>query len=59
MPTLSHELIVDMFRSRPELAPDLLESHLGCALPKFDRVEAFSAELTNVVPTEYRADSGA
>ncbi|GAA0919126.1 hypothetical protein [Virgisporangium aurantiacum] len=56
MPSLSHELIVDMFRDRPTMAADLLESQLGFTLPKFDRVEVMSADLTNVAPTEYRAD---
>lgn len=57
MPALEHELIVDMFRDRPTLAPDLLEAHLGYALPKFDRAEVTCAGLTDVVPTEYRADA--
>lgn len=56
MPALTHELIVDMFHDRPSLAADLLESHLGHVLPTFDRVQLTAAGLTDVVPTEYRAD---
>ena len=57
MPTLRHELIVSMFQGRATLAPDLLGSHLGFALPEYDRAEVMSADLTDITPTEYRADS--
>lgn len=56
MPALPHELLVDMFHSRPALAPELLSSRLPGTLPRFDSVECVSADLTDVVPTEYRAD---
>ena len=44
-----------MFRERPAFAVDLLES-LGFPIPAFDRAVAAPADLTDVVPTEYRAD---
>jgi flagellar biosynthesis/type III secretory pathway protein FliH len=50
-----HEFLVDLFRTRGELAPVLLAR---CAEISFDhtRVEPGSIDLSQVVPTEYRAD---
>ena len=45
-----------MFRNRPELAPELLRDVLGLQLPQWTEARVESAELTEVVPTEYRAD---
>src|SRR5262245_9473354 len=45
-----------MFRDRPELAAELLGGLLGLAVPAFDRADVSSGELTDIAPTEYRAD---
>lgn len=45
-----------LFRNRPMLAPELLREVLGIALPEFREARIEAAELTEVVPTEYRAD---
>lgn len=56
MPSLTHEAIVQLFRDRPALAPELLAGALGVALPVCTEVRTESADLTQVAPTEYRAD---
>lgn len=45
-----------LFRNRPELAPELLSQVLGVKLPEYTDLKLESADLTEVVPTEYRAD---
>lgn len=56
MPSLSHEMLLLLFRNRPALAPELLREALHVALPAYTEVRIESAELSDVVPTEYRAD---
>ncbi len=56
MPSHLHEVLIEMFRDRPVLAVELLAGPLGVAVPAFDRAALSSAELTDVAPTEYRAD---
>lgn len=56
MPSLLHESLLLLFRNRPGLAPLLLRKALGVALPAWTEVRIESAELTDVAPTEYRAD---
>ena len=56
MPSLAHEALLLLFRNRPELAPDLLRDALGVAVPIYAEARIESAELTDIVPTEYRAD---
>ena len=45
-----------LLRNRPELAPELLRDALHVPLPAYAEARIESAELTDVVPTEYRAD---
>jgi hypothetical protein len=54
MASFSHEFLVDLFRTRGELAPALLR-HARFAFDH-DRVEHGSIDLSQVVSTEYRAD---
>jgi hypothetical protein len=54
--TLLHEAMVLLFRNRPDLAPELLRRVFGIELPPFAEVRVASAELSEVVPREYRAD---
>src|SRR5262245_45592296 len=56
MPSLSHEALLLLFRNRPELAPELLRDSLHAAIPAYTEIRVDSAELTEVAPTEYRAD---
>jgi hypothetical protein len=56
MPSQLHETIILLFRNRPALAPELLREALGVAVPPYSEVRLDSADLTDVAPTEYRAD---
>lgn len=56
MASMQHEGLVLLFRNRPTLAPELLSQALGLPLPPYSEARVESAELTEVVPTEYRAD---
>ena len=56
MPSLLHEALVLLFRNRPTLAPELLRDTLGQSLPEYDAVEVQDADLSQITPTEYRAD---
>ncbi|HET8681366.1 MAG TPA: hypothetical protein VFM54_05780, partial [Micromonosporaceae bacterium] len=57
MPSHLHEVLIEMFRDRPSLVADLLARPLGVALPEFHKAQLSSGELTEVMPTEYRADA--
>jgi hypothetical protein len=57
MPSTLHEALVDMFRHRPSLAAELLADALGMALPAYQHAQLQSGDLTDMVPTEYRADA--
>src|SRR5262245_31441650 len=46
-----------MFRERPALAADLLAGPLGFAVPEFHKARLSAGELTDVAPTEFRADA--
>jgi len=52
-----HEGLVELFRYRPTLTPTLLTDLLGVSVPSFDEARVASSDLTNLVPTEYRADA--
>jgi hypothetical protein len=55
MPSLLHEGVVSLFRNRPALAPELLRV-LQAPLPAFESVRVADTNLTEVVPSERRAD---
>ena len=57
MPSSLHELITDMFGRQPELAAELLGGVLGVDLPSYRAARIEHAGLTDIVPTEYRADA--
>jgi hypothetical protein len=56
MASMLHEGLLALFRNRPALAPELLQGGLGLTLPAWSEARLGSAEFTQVVPTEYRAD---
>lgn len=55
MPSFDHELLVDLFREDGRLAAELLRRCAGITV-EHTRVEHRSIDLSQVVPTEYRAD---
>lgn len=56
MPTQEHEALVHLFRNRPQLAANLMRDALGVPVPADTDVTIDCADLTQVQPTEYRAD---
>jgi len=56
MPSLHHEALLELFRNRPVLAPELIRDILRIELPAFQDVRLEDTSLTEIVPTEYRAD---
>ncbi|HUG72669.1 MAG TPA: hypothetical protein VMK82_04525 [Steroidobacteraceae bacterium] len=56
MPSQQHEALLELFRNRLTLAPELLRDALHVTLPAHTAVRIESADLTQVQPTEYRAD---
>ncbi|WP_067467751.1 hypothetical protein [Nocardia amamiensis] len=57
MPTVLHEVIIDLFRQRPRLAADLLALVMDSPLPEFDHARLESGDFPDIDPTEYRADA--
>ncbi len=56
MPSLQHEALRSLFQNRPELTPILLRDALGVELPAYSSIRTESADLSQIVPAEYRAD---
>lgn len=56
MPSQQHEALLELFRNRPALAPELLRDALHVKLPPHTDVRIESTDLTQAQPTEYRAD---
>src|SRR5664279_3998037 len=56
VPSQLHDVLVRFFRNRPELAPTLLSEALGVEVPHYTEARIESADLTDVLPAEYRAD---
>ena len=56
MPSVPHEILVEFFRNCGELAPELLRLCARIDL-SYNRFELTSIDLSQVVSTEYRADS--
>jgi hypothetical protein len=56
MPSMAHEILVDLFKKRPSLAAEILVEVLGLSLPDYTEARIASADLTEIQPAEYRAD---
>src|SRR5215210_361204 len=56
MPSMAHEILVDLFKNRPSLAAEILAEVLGAALPPYTEARLVSTDLTEIQPAEYRAD---
>jgi hypothetical protein len=57
MPSMAHEILVDLFKNRPSLAAEILVEVLGVPLPDYTEARIASADLTEIQPAEYRADA--
>jgi hypothetical protein len=56
MPSMTHEILVDLFKTRPSLAAEILVEALDVSLPDYTEARIASADLTEIQPAEYRAD---
>lgn len=57
MPSSGHEGVVELIKQEPDAAPRFLRDQLGVELPAYDQVRLEPADLTDLTPTEYRADA--
>lgn len=57
MPSTFHEVLIELFRHRPDVVTDLLADQFELKVPSWDQSRIESGEITELVPTEYRADS--
>jgi hypothetical protein len=57
MPSLRHELLAEVFRSRPAFAAEVLAEQWKLALPGYGQVRLASGQITDLAPTEYQADA--
>src|SRR5262249_17229676 len=57
MPSMAHEILVDLFKNRPSLAAEILVEVLGLSLPPYTEARLASTDLTEIQPAEYRADT--
>ncbi len=57
MPSMAHEVVVDLFKTRPSLAAEILVEVLGVSLPGYTEARLASVDLTEIAPAEYRADA--
>jgi hypothetical protein len=53
---MAHEILVDLFKTRPSLAAEILVEVLGLSLPAYTEARLASIDLTEIKPAEYRAD---
>ncbi|HEX3131194.1 MAG TPA: hypothetical protein VH394_27915 [Thermoanaerobaculia bacterium] len=56
MPSIAHEILVDLFKNRPSLAAEILAEVLEVSLPAYTEARLASTDLTEIQPAEYRAD---
>jgi hypothetical protein len=56
MPSMDHEVFVDLFKNRPSLAAEILVEVLGVSLPPYTEARLAATDLTEIQPAEYRAD---
>jgi len=56
MPSMAHEVLLDLFKNRPTLAAEILDEVLGISLPAYTDARLASIDLTEIQPAEYRAD---
>jgi hypothetical protein len=56
MPTTEHDVLVDMFRDNPPLAPHLVEKLFGLNVPGYKEVCVGDSTLNQTKSVEFRAD---
>ncbi|WP_437598896.1 hypothetical protein WMF28_39525 [Sorangium sp. So ce590] len=56
MPSVTHEALVELFKNRPTLAAEMLQDALGQPVPTFTEARVESSDLTEVMPSDRRAD---
>jgi len=56
MPSFDHEALLELFRRRPTLAPELLRDALHVPMPPDEHVEVSDSTLTEISLTERKAD---
>ncbi|WP_437492041.1 hypothetical protein WME75_16920 [Sorangium sp. So ce1014] len=56
MPSVTHEALVELFKNRPTLAAEMLQDALGQPIPAFTEARVESSDLTEIVPSDRRAD---
>jgi hypothetical protein len=56
MVSMEHEILVEIFKNRPTLGPELLAEALGETIPSYDHADITGETLTEIRPAEYRAD---
>lgn len=57
MPSQHHEVLVEIFRTRPDLAPELLRTvECEVELPAYRAVRIGSSDAADVMPAQYHAD---
>ncbi|WP_438022630.1 hypothetical protein [Sorangium sp. So ce233] len=56
MPSVTHEALVELFKNRPRLAAEMLQDALGQPVPAFTDARVVSSDLTEVIPSDRRAD---
>lgn len=56
MPSFDHEAFLELFRRRPTLAPELLRDALHVPMPPDEHVEVGDSSLSELSPTERKAD---
>jgi hypothetical protein len=56
MPSFDHEALLELFRRRPALAPELLRDALHVPMPPHEHVEVGDSSLAEISPTERKAD---
>jgi hypothetical protein len=57
MPSLLHEGLLELIRDRPDFVARLLRELLHVEVPQFTEARLADSTLTDLVPTEYRADA--
>jgi hypothetical protein len=57
VPSKEHELPLEMFRNRPQLAPQLLRTAFGIPIPDSDKVSLGSESYSESNPAEFRCDA--
>ncbi|WP_438016946.1 hypothetical protein WMF18_40160 [Sorangium sp. So ce315] len=56
MPSMTHEALVELFKNRPTLAAEMLQDALGQPVPAFTEARIVSSDLTEIMPSDRRAD---